>query len=400
MALATAVAVCDDSDMSTDDAVADVVDREPSPSTRQGADPGARLQDRLAEWAAAGLIDAEQAERITRWEAEHYGTGPSPRRSVVVEALAYVGGAVIAAALVIVVFGYWDRFDRATHIAIPAAATALLLIAGMAIPRRLGDVGVRVRATVWFVSVATWIGLLVVLVDVPSIADDSRLMVVGGGAAIYAVSLWLMHRAALQHAAAFGAVEFFAVCLAHPERTSAVVVGFLMAAVALAWGLAAWRGLLPGLGRWLASASPTPTPRAGAWAAAAGQRDWGIGLSAIGLTISAVVMSSTARAPWIGVLPVLMILAAAIALGNVGIVVVGAVAALIVIPTVVDYYLRSTLAVALVLLATGAVMVLLAVMIVRRRGRITPGSRGAPGSVTGGAASTSSSTRSGGSARA
>jgi hypothetical protein len=393
MALVGAVAVCEDSDMSTDD----VVDRQPMPSTRQAVAPRAGLQDRLAEWAAAGLIDAAQAERITRWEAAHHGAAPSPRRSVVVEALAYVGGAVIAAALVIVVFGYWDRFDRATHIAIPAAATALLLIAGMAIPRRLGDVGVRVRATVWFVSVATWIGLLVVLADVPSIADDSRLMVVGGGAAIYAVALWLVHRTMLAHAASFGAVEFFAVSLAQPEHTAAVVIGLVIAAVALAWGLAAWRGLLPGLGRWLASASPAS--RTGAWAAAAGQRDWGIGLSAIGLTISAVVMSSTARAPWIGVLPVLLILAAAIALGNVGVVVVGAVAALIVIPAVVDHYLHSTLAVALVLLATGAVMVLLAVLIVRRRGRATPGSRGAPGSATGGAVSTSSSIRFGGSAR-
>jgi hypothetical protein len=390
------VPVCDDNDMSTDDAVGDAVDREPSPPTGQGVGPGADLQERLEEWAAAGLIDAAHVERITRWEAARRGVAPVPRRSVVVEALAYVGGAVIAAALVIVAFGYWDRFDRATHIAIPAAATAMLLIAGLATPRRLGAVGVRVRATVWLVSVATCIGLLVVLVDVPSIAEDSRPMVVGGGAAIYALALWLVHRTVLQHAAAFGAVEFFAVSVVQPVRDAEIGIGVVMGAVALAWGLAAWRGLLPGLGRWLAPASPAS--RADAWAAAARQRDWGIGLAAIGLTVSAVVLSSINGAPWIGLLPVLVILAVAIALGNVGVVVIGAIAALIVIPAVVDHYLHSTLAVALVLLATGAVMVLLAVLIVRRRGRITRDSPAVPGSATGVAAWTSSSTRSDGSA--
>jgi hypothetical protein len=387
------VSVWKDADMSTDDAVADAVDREPSPPTGQGVGPRADLQERLREWAAAGLIDAAHVERITRWEAAHRGVAPVPRRSVAVEALAYVGGAVIAAALVTVAFGYWDRFDRATHIAIPAAATAMLLVAGLAVPRRLGDVGVRVRATVWLVSVATCIGLLVVLVDVPLIAEASRLVVVGGGAAIYALALWLVHRTVLQHAAAFVAVEFFAVSVVQPVRDAEIGIGVVMGAVALAWGLAAWRGLLPGLGRW-----PAPASRAGAWAAASGQRDWGIGLAAIGLTVSAVVLSSINGAPWIGLLPVLLILTVAIALGNVGVVVIGAVAALIVIPTVVDHYLHSTLAVALVLLATGAVMVLLAVLIVRRRGRSTPGSPEVPGSATGVAAWTSSSTRSDGSA--
>ena len=358
------------------------------------ADIGARL----AEWTAAGLIDAAQAERIARWERANRsadGAAPAARRSVLVEALAYVGGAVIAAALVIVVFGYWDRFDRVTHIVIPAAATAVLFIAGAAIPARLGDVGVRVRATVWLVSVATLIGLLVVLVDVPSIAEESQPRLVSGGAAIYAAALWLAHRTVLQHAAAFGAVVFFAVALAQPERNTATAIGVVVAVVSLVWGLAAWRGLLPGLGRWLAPASPWR--RASGWAAAEGQRDWGMAASAVGLTVSAVVLSSVARAPWVGALPVLVILAAAIALGDVVIVVIGALSALIVVPAVTDHYLHSTLAVALVLMATGAVMVLLAVLIVRRRGRATRGSRAAPATGTDDAASTSSSTRSDGS---
>jgi hypothetical protein len=379
--------------MGTDDEGATAAGRASGQVASRPAGVWPDLGDHLAAWTAAGLIDSTQAGAIARWEQTKGSSVPASRRSVFVEALAYVGGAVIAAALVTITVGYWERFDRATHIAIPAAATAILFVAGLAIPSRLGDAGVRARSTVWLVSVPTLIGLLVVLVDVPSIADGWR---VGAGAAIYAVALWLAHRTVLQHAAAFGTVAFFAVSLAQTERDTGTAIGVVMAVVSLVWGLASWGGLLPGQGRWLAPASPTR--RTSSWAAAAPQRGWGIGLAAIGLAVSATVLSSTDRAPWVGVLPVLVILAAAIALGHVAIVVIGALAALIAVPVVAGHYLQSTLAVALVLLATGAVMVLFAVLIVRRRARSTPDSRAAPASGTGDAASTSSSTRSAGSA--
>jgi hypothetical protein len=361
------VSASDDADMSKHHSVSTVAGRPPRSRTTR-----TDLLDHVAEWAAAGLIDNAQAQRIISWEAENRRQSGLSRRSVLVEALAYGGGAVIAAALLIVTFGYWDRFDRAAHIAIPAGATAALLIAGLAVPRRLGAAAGRVRATAWLVSVATGIGLLVVLIDVPSIADESRLPLVGGGAAIYTAVLWLAHRSPLQHAAAFGSILLFAVSLAQPERNTEVAIGVVLATVALAWGVAAWRGLLPGLGRWLA---PTGARRGDPWTAAAGQRRWGMGLSAVGQAAGAVVLSSVNTAPWVGLLPVLVILIAAIALTDVGIVVIGAISALIVIPAVVENYLHSTLAVALVLLATGAVMLLLAVLIVRRHGRATPDNR-------------------------
>lgn len=338
------------------------------------------LRARLAGWVEAGLISADQADEIAAWEGSRQpapGSTPAPapvapRRTVVVEALAYLGGAVILTALLVVTLAYWYLFGRGVRIAIPAVSTAILLVAGALVPQHLGAAAARMRGVLWLLSSATFAAATIVVVDLPDLSAGTAILVVAGALLAQTVPLWLAHRGSTQQLAAFVALELLALGVVVHMDGGGTAGGVALTAVALVWGLLAWRGLMPGGGRWLPSVAATG---ADPWSAGAAQRRWGLVLAAAGSVIGAVVLAAQQDRSWLGLLGVILVVAAAIALSDLALLGVGAVGTLVVLPMVVDHYVSSPLVTALVLLIAGAAMIGLAVMVARRRPRTPTDSR-------------------------
>lgn len=349
---------------------------------------------RLARWVQAGLIDPEQADRIIAWESAQSavtpraaepglppGTGEGPAASTTrppaaapakpvlsaaVEALAYVGGAVIVAAISIVMVGYWTQMNRVTQVAIPSAATILTLLAGFAVPHRWADLGVRVRSALWLVSALGILVLMTVISDLLWEYTQPRLMLVAAPVFALAAVLWLLHRAAAQQVAAFGATCMVGMAVLDlGSDVSGRWTGLVISGIAIIWGYLAISRMLPGCGRW--------APPAGSWAGhdvlAERQRRWGLGLAAVGAVFGGILLGFSRETAWIGIVSVAVVVAAGVLRSDLLVLIIGAVGTVIVLPAVTDEYLASTLTTAAVLLIVGAAMVGLALVVARRQAK-------------------------------
>lgn len=335
----------------------------------------------LHRWVEAGVLDAAQVARIGAFERVH----PQPARpsattpplmSAAIEALIYVGGAVIVAAISVVMAGYWDELGLAGQVAVPAAGTVIALAGGFLVPRRWADAGVRMRAALWITAAATFFALVTIVVSRAGWESESQMLAVAAAVTVLTGALWLAHRAAPQHLAAFVAVSMLSVSIWNAvigfDSDGSLGSGAAIVLVGLAWAMLAWRRALPGCGRW---APPTVFDRpSGDHAAddaerALRQRRWGLGLGAGGATLGAVIMAASWTAPWLGLLPLVVLLAAGVVVGDLLVLIIAAVGAVIALPLVTSHYLQSTIATALVLLAVGAAMVALAILVARRQAR-------------------------------
>jgi hypothetical protein len=127
----------------------------------------------LARWTAAGLITADQAAALARFEAETAPLGreePSPlmvgasaeravppvyrRVPVVAEALGYLGGILAVTGLVLVVARYWPDMPTTVRLALSGTGAVVLFVAGQLV-RPDGDSALdRLRGFAWVASSA------------------------------------------------------------------------------------------------------------------------------------------------------------------------------------------------------------------------------------------------------
>lgn len=311
------------------------------------ASPALRVM--LDRWVAQGLISDEQAERIVAAEAAQ--TVPAPRRSVpargaslAVEALGYLGGVLILAAAVLVVGQFWDDLGTAARLALLGVVTAALLGAGVAVPARLGPTGERLRSVLWTLAVVAFGGTLGVLTaDVLDLVDEDVALVVLGGAALLAAALWWGERTVLLHVALYGTLAGTTLALAFRIHDDVVTAGLAVWLLSVAWLALGWAGVLP----------PARAARVlgavGSLFAVQGpmEKSWGLVLALA--TVAAVI-------------------ALAMLLGDLVLLAVGALGALRVVPQLVDEWFPGALAAPLVLLGVGALLVVAAVRVARRRG--------------------------------
>jgi hypothetical protein len=208
----------------------------------------APLETLLRRCTEDGVITSDQADRIRAYAgAEH---APATRRSqVVVEALGYLGGAIVLAGSVLVGARYWSDLGTGWRITVLGAGTALLLLAGwfagVALPDAARQLGARLRAVLWLVSLGCLAGLLVVLGDrVLDLGDRSMPLLVGAGCAALALALWLAHRTAVQQVAMMAGFALAAAGALHRAFAADDVPGLGVWATGLAWILLGLAGAL------------------------------------------------------------------------------------------------------------------------------------------------------------
>jgi hypothetical protein len=314
----------------------------------------------LQQWTEHGLLTADQAERILRAERIEGSAVPAPRDAseparspagparghLLVEALAYLGGALALAAALILLQLAWADLPTGARLAVPTVAAAALVLAGSLLP--LGsDELVRLRSVLWLLATGAWLGSLAVLGDqVLDAGGRDTALVMGFGGAALALPLYLSSRTELQQVSLFGSLVLVAVALA--ERGTwepAVAAGVGVWLVSTVWFALAERGVLRP--RWSARCT-----------------------SAIGLVVGAAMTQSTAGGQVLALGTVAVLFVWGVRHDVLGLLAVAALGTLLVVPAAVTYVVpdRGPLVASLVLLLTGLALVAAAVATTRSRG--------------------------------
>jgi hypothetical protein len=312
----------------------------------------------LDRWEREGLISAELADSLREDLAAHDAsdvaapTSRAPRpapESLLTEALSYLGGVLVLLAGGLLTTRLWDDLDLGGRALLAAATTALLLGAGLLVPRRLGPAGQRVRRALWLLSTAAFAGLLAVVTTDGLDREGAGVgMLVGGGTAVYAAALWWRERSAIQQLALFAASVGFvaATGIELLGDHQGLVPGLAVLVLAALWGVAAHRGLV--------------TPRRPGIAAGGATALFG-GLVTTG--------SERGAAFVLAVVVVVAVVALAVLLDELPLLGIGAVGAVFILPSAVGHFFPSVVGAAVVLLVAGVGLIASGLTIAGRRSR-------------------------------
>ena len=213
------------------------------------------LRDTLARAVTAGVITAEQAERIVALARP--GRPVRPHREgaapVLAEVLGYLGGAVTIVTAIVLGNELWDSLAVAVRVLVLVAVTAAAVAAGAGLRDNAGPAG-RLAGFLWLVAVVALSGTVAVTVDGLLGWDhqDTALAACVVGLAA-AVLLWRLHPEILQHLAMFVGVLAVVVALLSrlgPDQQEYAPI--VVWAVGLAWLAAtAYAGLAPAPIGWI-----------------------------------------------------------------------------------------------------------------------------------------------------
>jgi hypothetical protein len=310
------------------------------------------VPDPVSAWVAEGIITEEQADRIRAREGGRV-LAPAARPSVmplVIEALGYLGGALVVVATILIAGQYWEDMSDAVRLSLLGAAAVVLLVVGSFVPARLGDLGARMRSVVWLVSTGAVAGFLGVWgSQVADLHGTDLGLVVTAGTASYATVLFLVRPALLQQLAMMGLLGGTAIALLAKFVESDNWPGVGLWVVGAAWLLLGQAGVL----------RPVQLARAG-----------GAAMMVLGTMMTA---SNGADAGIVfSLATVAVVIVLAVAFSDLVLLAVGALGAIRAIIVAVNEWFPNSLAAAIALLLVGGGLVATAIWIARRRARRAP----------------------------
>ena len=316
------------------------------------------LDAQLDEWVSAGLVSPEQAAAIRHHEAVPAAgpaAGPPARAgtSLVVEALGYLGGVIMLVGAVLLVNLYWADLPTAVRLLLMGATAVALVLAGLAVPDRLGEAAMRLRSVLWALAVAATTTFMVVLSgDVLGRQDEASQIVVGPCTAVVAGVLWWFRRTWLQQVALLVPLVLSATGLAYlVGGLDTEWYGGFTWILAVVWSLLAYAGRLEprvtgvGLGGLVA-----------AFSALTIGTDLGLALSLVTAAALVAVALWERSLPWLAV---------------------AALAVLETAPRAAVQWFPGRLSASLTLIVTGGLLVAAATWVARHQGARQAGRRGA-----------------------
>ena len=313
----------------------------------------------VENWEADGLISAEQAQqmladlRVTTAapSAQPVSAPKGHIPSLVIEALGYLGGAIVVVALGLFVSYFWTGISTVAQLCVIAAIFVILLAAGAAVPQRLGGPAIRLRSVLWLVATVAWAILIGFAADNFFNLHDEPMAATAAWSTIpLAAGLWYLHREPLQHIGFFFtlaiATGVSAYLLSNPDPESSFEV---------------W----PGVAVWVVSL----TWFALAWIDRIRPAELGIAIGAIGATFAAMMSVENPALAVMGVVMLAGFVVGAVARRDFVLLAIAALATLQLLPSVMLTYFTGILFAALVLLVVGLTLVGAAIYIARRRHR-------------------------------
>jgi hypothetical protein len=283
---------------------------------------------------------------------------------VAVELLGYLGGVLATAGGVLLAARFWEDLPTWTRLALLGVAAAALWAAGAQVAEGADPAAWRLRGVLWLLSsavVAFFAGVLAA--DVLGARDEQAALLAGLAAAAQAGALWRLRPRPLQHLACLAGLATATGAGAAALGGDEAAVGLTIWALGATWVALAWRRLLPPAGLGLALGAAVVLLGAQTTAA----RAEGAGLAFALASAAALLVGGTTGRRF--------------ALAGVGIVGI-----FLFLPPTVGHFFGGTLAVPVVILASGAVLLAVAVALLRSQARRVVASRAEerPGARAGG----------------
>ena len=211
----------------------------------------ARLEDDLQRWQQAGLLDSDTAGRIRSFEQSGATRSPSAQqespRPGVVEALLYLGVAILVVGVVALTGQQWSDLRSWSRVAVLGVPALLSVFAGLAL-KRSGEPSLeRAGSVVWMVSVALVAGALAVANSEYELGDSagfdgdhSTTLLLALFTLLVAAAFWVISPRDPQVLALGGSAVFFAIAAgAWPDVFSSALTGICLALLAAAGLVAA-----------------------------------------------------------------------------------------------------------------------------------------------------------------
>lgn len=205
------------------------------------------IEQQIAHWRDAGIIDAAQAERILRFEEaeREHAARERVERPGAIEALVYLGLAVAVVGVVTLTGQNWHdvrSWARVASLAVPGVLTA---IAGVAM-RRAAQPELRRGASVaWVAAVALLAGAVAVIGNEAEWDRQAILLSSAGTATALALAAWVAYPSHLQVLALAGSLLALAVAGGTtPDAYNQTAAGLLMIAFGAAGLALTEKGLL------------------------------------------------------------------------------------------------------------------------------------------------------------
>jgi hypothetical protein len=309
----------------------------------------------LRRWVAESLISADQAAAIRHVERVDLVDVPgrvaalepaAERTPLVIEALGYLGGVIILLAATLVTVQFWADISTGVRVTVALVATAALLAAGLALPRRAGGLGEPVGRLV-AVLLALGVGgvaasLALVGNEVLDLAGNDTGLLVSFGAAAAGGALWWLRPSVVQQA---------------------VTVAALLASGAVLTARFDGDSSLPGLAVWVGALAYLLL----GWGEVLEPRRAVILLASVWLLVGAVMTMGSDPGLALGILTTVAITALALLVRDLALLAVAAVSAFLVLPTVMNTWFPGSLAAPVALLLLGLVLVGAAFLVARNR---------------------------------
>ena len=313
----------------------------------------------LARWVGAGLITEDQADAIISFEQAQRAARPTPRVSPAIEALAYVGGVLLAVGAGMLVGQFWDRLGAGGRIGVVAVAAVVTGVVGTVVGET-DPAAWRLRGFLWALS-AVGSGAVAGLFafEIVGASGEPVVLATAGVTAVVSGAYWGLRDRPLQHVLVFVGL--------------AVSIG-----VGIAWAGSGNVAAFVGLALWLFG---------GAWAWLAWQRR--VPPAIVGFPLGAVLTLVASgivggQVEWLAPILGLLTAAAWVGVGVAGsepfALAPGVVGVFVFLPWALGYFFGETLGAPAIVMLSGALLLGVVVLLVRR-GR---GQRGAAGGVWGG----------------
>jgi len=307
------------------------------------------LNEQLARWTAAALIEPAQAKRISEYEAARSPVPPAQaqhrRLPLVAEVLGYVGAVIAITALVVAVRQFWPHVPAAVELAFAGSAAVLLAVAGAALRINGEPAFARLRSVLWLLATVGAAAFAAVLTDrVLRMTDDDVALVTASTWTACAIPLWWRCRSGLLQLAMFGG------SVAIVETTIGRFVdypldwqfGLGLWALSSLWGAAAWQS-------WL-------TPRTAGLAAAGS-----------GVLVGAILTVDTSAGLPFALATVAGLLAAGVASRKGALLGLGVAGLIYVVPEAANRYLPRSAAAPIAVALVGLLLMAIALWLARSR---------------------------------
>jgi len=303
----------------------------------------ATLTDWVHQWADRGLITEEQAAQLVASVEGSVlpASAPSRTRAVLVEAVAYLGGAIVVTSSILLGSLFWGDLTDVVRLALVGTAVAGLMAGGAAVRATHHAASGRLRSALWAASVAVAAAALAVAAGILDLGEVDAAVFVSAGATGVAAVLWSRWRTPAQQAVTMAAAAMAAAAAVARLDVPDEAIGLGPWVVGITWALLGWseRTLPARLGQTAGSA----------------------------MAVLGAMMTARSDAGTVLTLVTLVILvAAAMRLGDPLLLGVAAIGVVINVPAAVSRWFPGSVGVPVALLVVGLLVVLVAVVMSRR----------------------------------